>query len=138
MNVEFYYKDSLLGIWHTLNPLEFSLLEEYGGIPKSTNCNKEYYVEDAEDFFNKACYDYYDLSKNSCDSSVIKEILYFTKCSNPEDAKKQFQEIESFIHRKILIENFNNRIEQLYKMFKYYKNKNVNNSNSFYFKYTED
>ena len=136
--VEFYYKDNLIGIWPTLDPLGLNLLDEYKGISKEIDYNKLYFVKDAEEFFEKACCKYYDLTKTWCKSNIIKEILYFTKCSNLEDIREQFCEIESEIHRKTLVENFNDRIEQLYKMLEHYRKRYINNDNSFYFKYVKD
>lgn len=138
MSVEFYYKDKLIGIWPTLDPLSLNLLDEYKGKVKGPDYNKIYFVEDAEEFFDKACSKYYDLTKTWCKSNIIEEILYFIKCSNLDDIRKQFCEIESEIRRKTLIENFNDRIEQLYKMVEYYRKRSVNNDNSFYFKYVKD
>lgn len=140
MNVKFYYNGNCIGIWHTLDPLSLALLDEYSKISEWTDehYNKIYFVEDIENFFDKACCNYYDLTKTWCKSNIIEEILYFTKCSNLDDARKQLCEIENEIHRKTLIENFNDRIEQLYKMYEYYKNKSTNDVNAFWFTYIED
>lgn len=139
MNVKFYYNDNLIGIWCALDPAGSSILEKYTNISEGIKYNKRYYIEDVEDFFDKACCEYYDLNKIVCNSNIIEEILYFTKCSNSEEARKQIGEIRSWIRRKILTENFNDRIVQLYRMFKYYKSKDIHSHiNFFYFKYTKD
>lgn len=140
--VEFYYGDNLIGIWETpLNPLGFALLEEYRNTPKWTDdCyNKKYLIKDIELFFNKACCNYYNLDKIWSKSNIIEEILYFTKCSNLDDAKKQFHEVEKEIKRKTSIEIFNDNIGQLYKMYQHYKKKEINNdNNTFWFRYVKD